>query len=158
MHELEKILGYQFNNILNLADAMYTEKINIKETGRKSKNYYNDSLSVMGDSALSTILSEQLFKRGYCKGDITEIKARLEDNDTLKRMSDEIELMSYAFNEYGFLPELEVTIHPPYSNHNQYLEAIIGAVFFDSNFEECKSWIQSVFHRGNNKHFDQRIQ
>ncbi len=121
------------------------KKINIKETGRKSKNCYNDSLSVVGDSVLSTILSEQLFKRGYCKGDITEIKARLEDNGTLKRMSDEIELMNYAFNEYSFLPDFEVTIRPPYSNHNQYLEAIIGAVFFDSNFEECKSWITKRF-------------
>ena len=146
MHQLESVLGYEFRDIRNLSNAMCAIKLYRPDSGSNSKDYYNDSLAVVGDCVLKTVLSEELFKHGLFKGDITEIKKVLEDNETLLKMSDDLGLSAFAYNEHGFYPELQVQDRSPYSKHNQYLEAIIGSVFFDSDYDACRSWLLKRFY------------
>ena len=146
MHELEPILGYRFRDIRNLSNAMCAIKLDRPDSGDNSKDYYNDSLAVVGDCVLKTVLSEELFRRGLFKGDLTEIKKMLEGNKALLEMSDKMGLSAFAYNEHGFYPNLESQDRPPYSKHNQYLEAIIGSVFFDSDYSTCKSWLLRRFY------------
>ena len=156
MHELEKNLGYAFRDIRNLANAMCGKRLSSSATGPNNKDYYNNSLALVGDCILKSILAEELFRRGLCKGDITEFKKGLEGNETLLRLSDGLELKKYVFNENGFLPHIKPGKEPPpYSNHNQYLEAIIGSVFFDSDYETCRSWVLNRFYPSDK--LDERI-
>ena len=146
MHELESALGYTFKDIRNLANAMCGIKIFRPGSGTNAKDYYNSSLATVGDSILSAILSEELFRRGLYMGEITQMKSSMEQNDTLLNISDKMDLKRYVFNVHGFFPDLPTQDRPPYAKHNQYLEAIIGAVFFDSDYETCGKWILSRFY------------
>ncbi len=141
MHLLEDIIGYKFNDIRNLTNAMCGQKIFRDHSGVNSKDYYNDSLATVGDAILKAILSECLFKKGLYKGDITTIKQMLESNKKLLDMSNKFDLTNYVFNGNGFYNDVPVQDRAPYSKHNQYFEAIIGAVYFDSNYETCRNWL-----------------
>lgn len=141
MHLLEGIIEYEFNDIRNLANAMCGDKIFREHSGANSKDYYNDSLATVGDALLKAILSECLFKKGLYKGDITKIKQMLENNEKLLDISNKIDLTNFVFNRYGFYNDVPVQNRAPYSKHNQYFEAIIGAVYFDSNYETCRNWL-----------------
>ena len=141
MHELEKILNYTFNDINNLSNAMCGTSIYREQAGENSKDYYNDSLAVVGDAIIKTVLSESLFKRGLFKGEITIIKEQLEKNDSLFNYSNKINLKNYVFNNHGFYFDTEIQERAPYSKHNQYFEAIVGAVYFDSDFDKCRKWL-----------------
>ena len=145
MRGLEEKLGYRFRDIRNLTDAMCAIKLARPGSGINSKDYYNESLAVVGDSVLKTVLSDLLFKQGLYKGDLTEVKKGLEGNDALFGLSEVIDLRQYAFNEHGFYPELQTQNRPPYKGHNQYFEAIIGAVYYDSDYDTCRSWLLSRF-------------
>ncbi|MBP5291000.1 MAG: hypothetical protein J6Y90_00065 [Lachnospiraceae bacterium] len=146
MHELEWILGYTFNDVRNLSNAMCGIRLNSAGSGPKIKDTYNSSLALVGDSILKAVLSEELFRRGLSKMDITEIKKGLEGNETLFDMSENIGLRRFVYNENGFYPDIKGKELPQYGVHNQYLEAIIGSVYFDSDYETCKEWLLSRFY------------
>ena len=80
------------------------------------------------------------------KMDITEIKKGLEGNETLFDMSENIGLRRFVYNENGFYPDIKGKELPQYGVHNQYLEAIRGSVYFDSDYETCKEWLLSRFY------------
>ena len=145
MHELEEILGYRFRDIRNLADAMCGMKIPRPHAGSNAKDLYNDSLATVGDAVIKLVLSERLFRRGCYKGDITQIKSLVEKNDTLFELSNSIGLRDYVFNENWFYPDAPKENRPAYAKHNQYFEAIVAAVFFDSDYETCKEWLIERF-------------
>lgn len=148
MYELEKSLNHKFNDIANLANAMCAKKLNRDGSGGNSKDYYNSSLATVGDAMLKSILSETLFKQGLYKGDITKIKEKMENNKCLFQLSNKYNLKNYAFNEHGFYLDLNSNERLPHSAHDQYLEAIIGAVYFDSNYESCRSWVTKELFTG----------
>lgn len=135
MHELEKIIHFQFENINNLANAMCSIKIDRPGAGKNSKDYYNDSLATVGDCVIKTVLSDALFRKGFFKGDITTYKSTLEDNDTFYDRSTALGLYKYAFNRECFFCDTQDNSKLPNSKHNQYFEAIAGAIYYDSGFE-----------------------
>lgn len=145
MHELESLLGYEYNDIRNLANAMCGIKLVREHAGGNSKDYYNDSLATVGDAIIKAILSEALFRRGLCKGEITILKSAMENNKTLLAISDRLELSDFVFNANGFYPDLQVQDRPPYAGHNQYFEAIVASVYFDSDYETCREWLTGCF-------------
>ena len=141
MHELEKVLNYTFSDIDNLSNAMCGKRIYRHNAGKNSKDHYNDALAVVGDAVIKTVLSEVLFKKGKYKGEITKIKEQLEKNEAIFNYSNKIGLKKFIFNNNGFYydnPKQELT---SYAKHNQYFEAIVGAVYFDSSFDICKKWL-----------------
>ncbi len=74
MKELADLIGYKFNNITFIKEAMHCQIVHKVGDGENRKNYTNDSLATLGDSILKFILTEHLFDKGYDKKDITEIK------------------------------------------------------------------------------------
>ena len=147
MHELEAIIGFRFRDIRNLADAMCVVKITRKNAGRNSKEYYNNVLATVGDSVLKLVLSDSLFRKGLHMGELTEYKSCLESNDRLYSISEEKGIYRYAFNEAHFFRE-DAPDHEklPDSKHNQYFEAIVGAVYYDSGFEKCRDWLLDNYY------------
>ena len=76
MHELEGIIGYTFNNIQHLADAMNATKCNNPNRSKNNDEHMNHSLATVGDAILKAINAELLFQEGKNRGDITIQKVK----------------------------------------------------------------------------------
>ena len=95
--ELQKKLGYEFNDISYLQTALthtsYTNEM-------KSKGYRSDSneaLEFLGDAVLEIVISEVLFDRYKHKGEgsLTKMRQRLVCEDTLARLARDLSLGEY---------------------------------------------------------------
>lgn len=139
MKELEIILNYRFDNINLLSNAMCSSKINIQYP----KEYFNEGLATVGDAILKLVLAVNLYDNGITsKGQITIEKSKLENNRTLYDIAKDLQIINYAYNENYFYKD-NPPDHEKVSNslHSPYIEAIICAIYYDSNFETCKKWI-----------------
>ena len=144
--ELAELLTYDFNDIAFLCDAMVSIRVVKEGDGFNRKNYANESMATLGDSFLKFILTEYFYDKGYDKGEITAKKQFIESNEVLFKLSNHIGINKYAYNEKYFYAESPM--HDKVSNkkHNQYIEAIIGAIYKDKGIEYCRTWIMSFFN------------
>lgn len=51
-------------------------------------------------------------------------------------------IINFAYNDANFYSEKEYSgyVHVKNSNHDNYLEAITAAIFFDSNYKTVRKW------------------
>lgn len=140
MHSLEKIIKYKFYNIELLEKAMYAKKI-----GKGNNDEHaNNAMATFGDSILKAILSQELFENGMNRGEITSKKSNLENNSVLYRIVNDKDsyIIDYAFHDTKFFkdnPNAEELVSN--SEHSQYLEAIVAAIYYDSSYERTKLWV-----------------
>ena len=75
---------------------------------------------------------------------LTEKKKELENNKVLYKIVTNEEIINFAFNDKHFYskenPQHEKVAS---SKHDSYLEAIIGAIFYDGGFEKTKIWFEN---------------
>lgn len=90
---------------------------------------------------LSRLLSED--KGVTTKGEITRQKSVLENNEVMHRIMIEYGLIGYAYNDKHFQADSNIPDHEKVVNkgHDPYIEAMVGAVFYDSNYDTTKRWI-----------------
>lgn len=96
-----------------------------------------ERLEFLGDSVLGTVVAELLFKKYPFKseGFLTEIRARIVNREEMNKLGYKIGL------------DRIVTFHSYKSNYahkslyGDALEALIGAVFLDKGFKNCKKFI-----------------
>ncbi len=143
MHKFEKIIGYTFKDINNLAFAMRSSRIHIDGEGEDHKEYSNEGLATVGDTILKFVISDNLYQKGITtKSAITDTKKDIESNDTMHRLMLGENWIKYSYNDLYFLmdnpPQHEQVVN---KKHNAYLEAIVAAIYYDSNFETIKNWI-----------------
>ena len=140
MHKLEKILSFTFKNINHLSQAMRAIK-------KDKNNLANESLALVGDTLLKFVLADFLYskKPDSTKGKITKAKAYAEKNETLNDIEKENQILDYAYNEKHFHNDPNIPDHEkvPDKEHSPYLEAIIGAIYYDSGYTKAKKWIKS---------------
>lgn len=144
MQEVEKIIGYHFNNINYLLTAMNRTKVPGKFGGKHNKTYFNETYALIGDPIIKIVISEVLIKKGYkTKGEITIIKQNIEDNDTFHDISLQCGLTKYAYNDEHFAddPNLRSDEQVANNGHDSFIEAIAGAIYFDSNFSKAYEWV-----------------
>lgn len=145
MRELEKKIKYHFKDISLLARAMGAIKIEIPDQGKNNKEYANSGLATLGDAILKAVLTDILY-RSYgiqTKGQLTAKKSELEKSSVLHNIMDDEKLIDYAFNRKHFykdkgIPDNEKVVN---NNHDQYIEAIVAAIYYDSNYDTVKEWI-----------------
>lgn len=145
MRELEKKIKYHFKDISLLARAMGAIKIPIPDQGKNNKEYANSVLATLGDAILKAVLTDILY-RSYgiqTKGQLTTKKSELEESNVLHKIMDGEKLIDYAFNRKHFykdtkIPENEKVVN---NKHDQYIEAIVAAIYYDSNYDRVKKWI-----------------
>lgn len=145
MRELEKKIKYHFKDISLLARAMGAIKIEIPDQGKNNKEYANSVLATLGDAILKAVLTDILY-RSYgiqTKGQLTAKKSELEENSVLHKIMNCEELIDYAFNEKHFYKDGEIPDNEKVVNneHDQYIEAIVAAIYYDSNYDTVKEWI-----------------
>ena len=144
MRELELKIHYHFNDINWLSKAMKSVLIDLPGEGKNHKEYSNEGLATVGDTILKSVIADKLYREGIkTKGEITAKKSDIENNASMHKMMIEEGLIDYSYNELHFYKDSNI---PDYEKvvckeHDHYVEAIIGAVFYDSNYDTTKRWI-----------------
>lgn len=140
MEELESIIRFPFKDISHLKKAMCSSII-----GTRRKEYANEGLATVGDAVLKTVIADNLYevKKITAKGEITKAKSKLESNKTLYKVMINKGLITFAYNDKHFYGDNDIPDNEKVAagEHDAYLEAIIGAMYYDSGFEKTKEWI-----------------
>lgn len=142
MKELEKIIHHNFKNISWLCKAM--KSIKIGNSNKKNPEYKNEGLATVGDAVLKTVITDYLYRKGIRKkGELSTQREDLEKNETLFRVAQGEHILNYAYNNKHFNGEENIPdhekVHCP--EHDSFIEAIIGAMFYDSSYITTRRWI-----------------
>ena len=112
---------------------------------RPSSEYSNEGLATVGDAMLKSVIVDYLYrtKNVKTKGGITTAKSDLENNATMHRLMLGEGLISYSYNDLHFYKDSNIPDHEKVvcKEHDPYVEAIVGAVYYDSNYDTTKRWI-----------------
>lgn len=145
MRELELKIRYHFNDISWLAKAMGSIKIEVPGQGKNGSEYSNEGLATVGDTILKSVIADNLYrnKNIRTKGEITTAKSDLENNSTMHRMMLGEGLIAYSYNGLHFFRDSNIPDHEKVvcKEYDPYVEAIVGAVYYDSNYDTTKRWI-----------------
>jgi len=137
---LEKKIDYIFKNKDLLKNAL-THKTFAFEADIPLE--YNERLELLGDSILNFVVAEQLYKSNkyFLEGELTRRRAMLVNNNFLARRSKELDMGRFLLLGKGEKKQ-NGDINP--KNLANALEALIGAIYLDSNLDEVKKMILSV--------------
>ena len=135
LKKLYKILGYQFQQPAHVKTAL---------THRSAGNPNNERLEFLGDALLSIIIGEFLFQRfpKAKEGQLTRLRASLVKGETLAEIGLELELGQYLRLGMG---ELRSGGWRRNSTLADALEAIIGAIYLDSDIEVVRKIVLSWY-------------
>ncbi|HKI73854.1 MAG TPA: ribonuclease III [Pseudomonadales bacterium] len=135
MGALERILGYSFEDE-ELRDRALTHR------SHHSRN--NERLEFLGDSILNFVIAQDLFSRFTTarEGQLSRLRARLVRRQTLAEIAREMNLGDYLIMGTG---ELKSGGYDRDSILADALEAIIGAIYVDSDFEGARRVILDWF-------------
>jgi len=142
LKELEGRLGYGFKEIQWLDQAL-THKSFIYETNHPEKAA-NEVLEFLGDSVLSLAVSYLLLRKfpDAQEGTLSMIRSQLVKRSFLASLSKDLQLESYLL--LGKSQQTNGGMQKSSILANTY-EALIGAIFMDSGFNQALEIIQEQF-------------
>lgn len=150
MKELEKKLSYKFKKTALLKRAMthssYANEMRIPEGS-------NERLEFLGDSVLSIVVSEYIFKHftHLPEGELTKIRASLVCEKSLYEFAGEINLGDHLLLGKGE-QQNGGRLRP--SILADTFEALIAAIYLDGGIEEARKFILSFIERELNQGAD----
>ena len=131
-------IKYNFKNIIFCVNAL-------THSSYDSKNYKTNyqRLEFLGDRVLGLIISEAIFKRfkNEEEGKLSKRFSDLVSKKTLIEVSKEIELQNTINTSKEYIDKIKITD----SMLADSLEALIGAIYIDSNFEEVKKVVLNLW-------------
>ena len=149
MHELETKLGYTFEDISLLAEAMKSQKLEkLPGDGDNQKEYSNEALAFLGDTIIKFLIAKFLYEdkagENKRKGKMTEQKALLENNKIFHSIMTEERLILYSYHDRHFTkdnpPNHEQVVS---KEHDPYIEAIAAAIYMDGGWESVTTWFKN---------------
>lgn len=133
---LEEKIGYNFKNKKLLEIALTHTSYANEFKGRNN----NERSEFLGDAVLELISSEYIFKTypNLSEGIMTKTRAYCVCEESLAEFANK-----YNFSEYLHVGKSEEKINGVYRNSiiADSVEAVIGAIFLDSGFDEAKKFI-----------------
>ncbi|EJP3285434.1 ribonuclease III [Vibrio parahaemolyticus] len=134
--KLERKLGYQFKD---------AGLINLSLTHRSANSKHNERLEFLGDSILSFVIADDLYHRfpKVNEGDMSRMRATLVRGHTLAELGREFDLGDYLKLGPG---ELKSGGFRRDSILADAVEAIIGAIYLDSDIEKVRSIVLSWYN------------
>lgn len=137
--DLEHRLNYYFNNRNLLKNALLHKSFG--NENRKYKNINNERLELLGDAVLGLIVAEYLYKhKNVSEGTMAKMKSMVVSEPILAKISRELKIGDYLLLSKGE----EVTGgRDRESILGDVFEAILGAIYLDSNFREAKNFALS---------------
>ena len=134
--ELEDKIGYAFKNKELLKNALIHRSFGNEHAKYRKLN--NERLELLGDAVLDLIVTEYLYKSypNALEGDLAKLKAMVVSEPVLARIS-----KSLDFGQYLMLSKGEELTGGRERNSilGDVFEAILGAVYLDSNFVTAKN-------------------
>ncbi|MEQ9115391.1 MAG: ribonuclease III [Rickettsiales bacterium] len=135
---LENIINYKFKNKSLLTEALTHPSLSCSNT----RNY--ERLEFLGDSVLSLVLTEILMNKfpESNEGDLAKKRSYLVKGESLADIAKEIGL-----DKYIILSPTEERLGGR-ANKNileNVVESLLGAMYLDSNFDECKKFISKTW-------------
>lgn len=130
--KLQENLGYWFNDLTLLQQAL-THKSYGRLIGREN----NERLEFLGDAVLQLVVSHHLYQNypGLREGQLAKIRALLVSQPTLAQQARKLELNRYLKVGKG---EERTRARERDSLLCDTLEAVFGAVYLDSDFEQVR--------------------
>ena len=138
LHDLEKKIGYQFQDFsLLLRAMMHSSYTNEKHL---PKYQCNERLEFLGDAVLEVVSSEFLFLENpkVSEGELTKTRASMVCEPSLAFCAREINLGSYLLLGKG---EEATGGRLRDSITSDAMEALIGAIYLDGGFANAKEFI-----------------
>ena len=130
INSLMKNIKYTFNDISNLNEALTHSSY---DKNAKIQNY--ERLEFLGDRVLGLIIASKLYMENInsSEGDLAKKLSYLVCKSTLKKVADQIELGRYIkySNKIDSLDSIKANA----------LEALIGAIYLDSNLKKTSKVI-----------------
>jgi ribonuclease-3 len=135
--KLEEIIGYKFKDKDLLKDA-FTHKTFAFEA--KNPVEFNERLEFLGDSILGFVIAEQLYKENkyFSEGELTRRRSTLVNNSFLAEKAEELQIGGFLLLGKG---ESKMNGDKNPTNLANVLEALIGAVYLDSDLKTTRSFI-----------------
>jgi len=135
--ELEVKINYRFKNKELLKNAL-THKTYAFEA--KEPLEYNERLEFLGDSILGFVVAENLYNtnRYFSEGELTRRRSVLVNNSFLAKKAKELGIGDFLL--FGIGEKKQNGSENP-TNLANAMEALIGAVYLDSNLKTVKSFI-----------------
>lgn len=137
MRELQERIGYQFQQSQLLQHAL---------THRSFSANHNERLEFLGDSLLNFIIGNALFEQfpKAKEGELSRLRALLVKGDTLTEIARELQLGRSLRLGSG---ERKAHTEPRASILADAVEALIGAVYLDSNMQTTQALVLSWFRQ-----------
>ncbi len=130
-----KNLGYTFNDIALLERALTHRSVTLKN---------NERLEFLGDSIINFLMAEVLFQQ--CpkaqEGELSRLRAALVKGDTLAEVAKELHVGEYLKLGQG---EMKSGGFRRSSILADALEAIIAAIYLDSDMDTCRQLVSKWF-------------
>ncbi len=142
LDELQKRLDYRFNSPKLLVQAL-THSSWINETNKNQE--HNERLEFLGDAVLELCISDLLYVKftSYREGELTRIRSNLVNATFLAKLAKKIGIVDCLLlgrgeeQQGGRLRENLLA---------DAFEAIIGAVYIDSDFAQTSKVIKKIFN------------
>ncbi len=137
MEQFEKLCGYKFNNIEYLKTAL-THSSFANEA--KNKATCNERLEFLGDSVLSIVVSDYIFKNcpNMPEGDLTKLRASLVCEKSLSTYAQSIKLGSFLMLSRGERHSGGATRASILADA---FEALIAAIYLDGGLENARKFV-----------------
>ena len=152
MDGLEQKLGYKFNNINLLKNALTHSSYANEVRGGFSSN---ERLEFLGDSVLSIVVSDYIYKHypNMPEGELTKLRASLVCEKSLCTFSRELELGSYLMlgkgEDKGGGRERDSILADAF-------EAVLAAIYLDGGMEPARRHVMNFVLR-ELKHTDDEV-
>lgn len=144
LERLEKTVGYSFRDKKLLVNALLHSSYVHEHPHLGMSN--NERLEFLGDAVLSLACAEYLFKTvNEDEGHLTRFRAQFVCEEALYLYAKKIDLGHFIFFGKG---EREAGQDRP-STLSDAFEALLGAIFLDSDFNTAKKFILGFFDAGN---------
>ena len=142
--KLEKKINYKFKNKELLKFAL-THKTYAFEAQVPLE--FNERLEFLGDSILGFVVAEQLYKgnKYFSEGELTRRRATLVNNSFLAKKAKELGIGKFIYFGKG---EIKQNGDRNPTNLANALEALIGAIYLDSNIKKVRKFIfENIFEK-----------
>lgn len=137
---LENAIGYNFKSEELLNNALIHSSYVAENPNAKS----NERLEFLGDAVLETVISEEIYKIApeLPEGKLSVVRSYIVREDSLVKIASHLNLGEYL--KFG-IGEQKAGGNQKPSILADAVEALIGAIFLDSNYEQVKRVVLGLF-------------
>ena len=133
--DFEKIIDYKFNNKSLLFEALTHSSATKVNSNENKKNY--ERLEFLGDRVLGLVLAEYFFNLfpDSNEGFLNDYFQKYANQDFLSKCAKKIKISDFIKTQKGDDLDNNKSIL------SDVIESVIGAIYLDSNIDECRKFI-----------------